>query len=107
MRRKCPACGAEVVQLSLSNVRRRRMLTCTQCGVKLEIAVPGATYGLVTLSAVILGSMLVPALFMLMFEKRWAMVALTIALLFALILGSNEFLNRRTTVQLAPGQRPG
>jgi uncharacterized protein (DUF983 family) len=109
MRRDCPACGADTVGLSLSSVRRKRRVTCTQCGAKLEVVVPGALYGFVTLSAVILGSMLVPTLLMMMFEKRWAMTALAIALLFALILGSNEFLNRRSTVQQAPEQvpRPG
>jgi uncharacterized protein (DUF983 family) len=102
MRRNCPACGADTVQLSLSSVSRKRRVTCTQCGAKLEILIPGGPYSLVTLSAVILGSMLVPTLLMMMFEKRWAMVALAIALLFALILGSNELLNRRATVQRAP-----
>ena len=100
-RRNCPACGADSVQLSLSNVRRKRRITCTQCGAKLEIAIPGAQYALVTMTAVILGSMLVPTLFMMMFEKRWAMVALAVALLFALIFGSNELLNRRATVHRA------
>ena len=99
--RNCPACGADSVPLSLSNVRRKRRITCTQCGTKLEIITPGAQYSLVTLSAVILGSMLVPTLFMMMFEKRWAMIALAVGLLFALILGSNEFLNRRAVVQRA------
>jgi len=106
MRRNCPACGADTVQLSLSSVRRKRRVTCTQCGAKLEVVIPGGLYSLVTLSAIILGSMLVPTLFMMMFDKRWAMVALAVALLFALILGSNEFLNRRATVQLAPAQGP-
>jgi uncharacterized protein (DUF983 family) len=103
-RRHCPACGADSVPLSLSNVRRKRRVTCTQCGTKLEVIIPGAQYSLVTLSAVILGSMLVPTLFMMMFEKRWAMVALSVALLFALIFGSNELLNRRAIVQRADGK---
>jgi uncharacterized protein (DUF983 family) len=102
MRRHCPACGADTVQLSLSSVRRNRRVTCTQCGAKLEVVIPGAFYSLVTLAAVILGSMLVPTLFMMMFEKRWAMIGLALALLFALIFGSNELLNRRATVRLAP-----
>jgi uncharacterized protein (DUF983 family) len=101
-RRHCPACGVDSVQLSLSNVRRKRRITCTQCGAKLEVTVPGGLYVLVTFTALILGSMLVPALFMLMFEKRWASIALAVALLFALIFGSNELLNRRATVQRAP-----
>jgi uncharacterized protein (DUF983 family) len=109
MRRHCPACGADTVQLSLTSVRRKRAFTCPQCGAKLEIVIPGGTYSLVTLTAVILGSMLVPTLFMMMFEKRWAMVALAVALLFALIFGSNELLNRRAVVQRTPerGLRPG
>jgi Na+(H+)/acetate symporter ActP len=89
------------VQLSLSNVRRRRQVTCHSCGTKLEIVVPTALYSLVTLSAVVLGSMLVPVLLMSIFEKKWAAIALAIALLFALIFGSNELLNRRATVQRA------
>jgi uncharacterized protein (DUF983 family) len=93
------------VRLSLSDVRRKRRVTCTQCGAKLEVVVPGGLYSLVTITAVILGSMLVPALFMLMFEKRWAMVVLAVALLFALIFGSNELLNRRATVQRADTPR--
>jgi uncharacterized protein (DUF983 family) len=101
-RRNCPACGADSVALSLSNVRRKRRVTCTQCGAKLEIIVPAGPYALVTWTAVILGSMLVPVLIMLMFEKRWPTIALAIALLFALIFGSNELLNRRATVQRAP-----
>jgi uncharacterized protein (DUF983 family) len=109
MRRNCPACGADTVYLSLSSVRRKRRVTCTQCGAKLEVVIPGGLYSLVTLAAVILGSMLVPTLFMMMFERRWVMVTLAVALLFALIFGSNEFLNRRATVQRAPEQipRPG
>ena len=35
--RKCPACGAESIPLSLSNVRRRRAATCNACGAKVEI----------------------------------------------------------------------
>ena len=89
------------MQLSLSNVSRRRRATCPQCGTKLEIIAPAGIYTLVTLSAVILGSMLVPVLFMSIFEKKWAAIALAIALLFALIFGSNELLNRRATVQRA------
>ena len=89
------------MQLSLSNVRRRRQVTCNSCGTKLEIVVPTGIYSLVTLSAVILGSMLVPVLLMSIFEKKWAAIALSIALFFALIFGSNELLNRRATVQRA------
>ena len=89
------------MQLSLSNVRRRRQVTCHSCGTRLDIVVPTAVYSLVTLSAVILGSMLVPVLLMSIFEKKWAAIALAIALLFALIFGSNELLNRRATVQRA------
>lgn len=100
-RRICPECGAASVHLSLYNVRRKRMFTCPQCGAKLEIVIPGALYGAITFTAAILGSLLVPVLLMLMFEKRWAMIALAIALLFALIFGSNELLNRRATVQRA------
>ncbi|HYJ41216.1 MAG TPA: hypothetical protein VEW08_10510 [Steroidobacteraceae bacterium] len=98
-RRSCPQCGVDSVQLSLANVRRRRRVTCHSCGTKLEIVVPTALYTLVTLSAVILGSMLVPVLLMSIFEKKWTAIALAVALLFALIFGSNELLNRRATVQ--------
>jgi uncharacterized protein (DUF983 family) len=101
-RRLCPQCGAESVQLSLSNVSRRRRVTCTQCGTKLEVVVPTGIYSLVTFTAVILGSMLLPALLMLMFDRRWAMVALAVALFFALIFGTNELLNRRAIVQRPP-----
>jgi hypothetical protein len=45
--------------------------------------------------------MLVPVLLMSIFEKKWTAIALAIALLFALIFGSNELLNRRATVQRA------
>jgi len=106
-RRHCPVCMADSVQLSLYDVRRRRPVSCTQCGAKLEIVVPGGLYGLVTFTAVILGSMLVPTLLMLMFEKRWAMIALAVGLLFALIFGSNELLNRRAVVQRAPQKGQG
>jgi len=98
-RRNCLQCGVDSVQLSLANVRRRRQVTCHACGTKLEIIVPTGIYTLVTMSAVILGSMLVPVLLMSIFEKKWSAVALAIALLFALIFGSNELLNRRATVQ--------
>ncbi len=101
-RRNCPECGADSIQLSLFNVRRRRRVTCTQCGAKLDIIVPGGQYTLVTWTAAILGSMLVPVLIMLMFDRQWATIALAIGLLFALIFGSNELLNRRATVQRAP-----
>ena len=101
-RRDCPACGADTVRLSLANVRRKRQATCPQCGAKLEIVIATGLYTLVTLTPVVLGSMLLPVMIMLMFEKRWAMITLAMALLFALIFGSNELLNRRATVQRAP-----
>ena len=104
-RRECAACGANSVPLSLASVRRKRRFSCPECGVKLEIVIPGGFYSFVTLLAVIFASMLVPVLFMLMFERRWAMVVLAIVLLFALIFGSNELLNRRVTVQRA-SERP-
>jgi hypothetical protein len=88
----------------LSNVRQRRRVTCTQCGTKLEIVVPGGIYVLITFTAVILGSMLVPVLLMSIFEKKWGAIALAISLLFALIFGSNELLNRRAAVQRAGGE---
>ena len=100
-RRKCPACEAESIRLSVINVRRKRQVTCASCGAKLEVVVPPGIYSLISLTAAILGSMLVPVLIMLMFEKRWAMIALSIALLFVLIFGSNELLNRQATVQRA------
>ena len=104
-RRKCPACGADSIQLSLSNVKRTRSVTCNSCGEKLEIVIPGGSYTLVTLGAVILGSMLLPVILMSMFEKRWAMVGLAIALLFVLIFGTNELLNRQATLQRAKAPR--
>jgi uncharacterized protein (DUF983 family) len=102
MRRHCPECAADSISLSLYNVSRKRKVTCTQCGAKLEVVVPHVLYGFVTFTAAILGSMLVPVLLMLMFERRWAMVALAVALLFALIFGANELFNRRADVQKAP-----
>jgi hypothetical protein len=35
------------------------------------------------------------------FEKKWPMVALEVVLLFVLIFGTNELLNRQATVQRA------
>jgi uncharacterized protein (DUF983 family) len=103
-RRKCPACGADSVALSLSNVRRRRDATCKSCGARIEIVIANSTYTLVTLAAVILGSMLLPTILMSIFEKKWSMVALEVVLLFVLIFGTNELLNRQATVQRAsPG----
>ena len=98
-RRKCPACGAESIPLSISNVRRRRDATCNACGAKVEIVISSGTYTLVTLAAVILGSMLLPTILMSMFYKKWPMVALEVVLLFVLIFGTNELLNRQATVQ--------
>jgi hypothetical protein len=106
MRRSCPACGADSIQLSLSNVGRRRRVTCSQCGAKLEIVVPSGLYGLVTWTSAILGSMLVPVLLLLTFARQWPTLALAIALLIALILGSNELLNRRAIVQRSPAPDP-
>jgi len=100
----CPACSAESVPLSLSNVKRRRAITCTSCGANLEVVIPGGLYVFVTLAAVVFGSMLLPTIVMSMFEKKWAMVALAVGLLFVLIFGTNAFLNRRATVQLADGR---
>src|SRR5262245_22264511 len=104
-RRKCPACSAESIQLSIANVRRKRNVSCRACGANLEIVIPGSTYGLVTLAAVILGSMLLPTILMSIFDKKWAMVALEVALLFVLIFGTNELLNRQATIQRV-GPRP-
>ena len=97
-RRKCPACGADSIPLSLSNVRRKRAATCNACGAKVEIVISNGTYTLVTLSAVILGSMLLPSILMSIFYKKWPMVALEVVLLFVLIFGTNELLNRQATV---------
>jgi uncharacterized protein (DUF983 family) len=101
-RRNCPDCGADSVELLLFHVRRKRRVTCNQCGSKLEIVVPAAVYNLVTWTSAILGTMLVPFLLLFMFAKEWATLVLAIALLFALIFGSNVLLNRRATVQRAP-----
>src|SRR6478752_7774679 len=103
-RLKCPACGADSVPLSLSNVRRRRLLSCTACGANLEITIPNGLYTLVTLAAVVFGSMLVPTILMSLFDKKWGMVALAIALMFAIIFGTNVLLNRRASVRLAGGR---
>jgi hypothetical protein len=100
-RRQCPACGADSVHLSIASVRRKRRVTCAQCSEKLEVVIDAGFYTLVTVTAVVLGSMLLPSMVGLLLEKRWAMIALAIALLFALIFGSNELLNRRATVQRA------
>ena len=105
-RLSCPACRAESVPLSLSNVKRKRTVACGSCGAKLEVVIPNALYTLVTLVAVILGSMSVPVMLMSIFEKKWGMVALAVVLLFVLIFGTNLLLNRQATVQLARGQVP-
>ena len=100
-RLKCPACGAEVVRPPVTNVRARRFLTCTACGVPLQIVIPYGLYAIFTLCAVIAGSMLIPTIFMAWFEKKWMMLALDVALLFTIFFGTNVLLNRRTTVELA------
>jgi hypothetical protein len=105
-RRDCPVCGADSVRLSLLNVRRRRKFTCVACGSKLEITVPSLPYALTTWTAAILGSMLAPVLIVVMLARQWGTIALSIGLFVALILGSNEFLNRRATVQRAPEPDP-
>jgi len=71
------------------------------CGAKLEVVIPGALYTLVTLVAVILGSMSVPVMLMSIFEKKWGMVALAVVLLFVLIFGTNLLLNRQATARLS------
>jgi uncharacterized protein (DUF983 family) len=106
MRRNCPICGADSVRLSLYNVKRRRQVTCHACGGKVEIAVPGGPYHAITLTVAILGSLVAPLLIVMIFTKQWATMALAIVLLFALIFASNEFLNRRVTVQRAPEPDP-
>jgi hypothetical protein len=50
--------------------------------------------------------MLVPFLLLFVLAKEWPTLALSIALLAALIFGSNVFLNRRATVQRAPEPDP-
>lgn len=105
-RLNCPACHAESIALSLANVKRRRSVSCNSCGAKLEAVIPNGLYALVTLVAVILGSMSVPVMLMSAFEKKWGAVALVVVLLFALILGTNLLLNRQAAVQLARGQAP-
>jgi hypothetical protein len=105
-RLKCPDCGAGSVPLSLSDVRRKRRVTCNQCGSKLEIVVPAGIYSLVTWTSAILGTTLAPFLLLFALAKEWLTVALSIALLAALIFGSNAFLNRRATVQRAPEPDP-
>ena len=107
-RLKCSVCSADSVQLSLSNVKRKRSVTCDSCGAKLDVVIPGGLYTLVTLAAVILGSMLIPVTLMSVFEKKWGTVALAVVLLFVLIFGTNLLLNRQATVQPArmpPGSR--
>ena len=101
MRRNCPECGARTVRLSLFNVRRKRSVSCGQCGSSLAVVIPAGKYHLITLTASVLASLLVPVILMMMFARQWTKVALAIGLIFALILGSNELLNRRATVQPA------
>jgi len=85
----------------VTNVRARRFLTCNACGVPLSIVIPYGLYAIFTLCAVIAGSLLIPTILMSIFERKWMMVALCVALLFAIFLGTNVFLNRRTTVQFS------
>jgi len=80
-------------------VRRKRDASCSACGAKVEIVIANGTYTIVTLAAVVLGSMLLPTILMSIFEKKWAKVALEVVLLFVLIFGTNELLNRQATVQ--------
>jgi hypothetical protein len=105
-RRDCAVCGADSIRLSILNVGRRRRVTCVHCGAKLEIVVPSLPYNLTIWTAAILGSMLAPVLIVMMLGRQWGTVALSIALFFALIFGSNEFLNRRATVRRAPESDP-
>lgn len=106
LRRDCAVCGADSIRLSIFNVRRTRRVTCVHCGAKLEIVVPSLPYNLTTWTAAILVSMLAPVLIVMMLARQWGTVSLSIALFFALIFGSNEFLNRRATVHRAPGPDP-
>ena len=75
-------------------------------GTKLEIVVPAGIYNLVTWTSALLATMLAPLLLLFIFAKEWATLALSIALLSALIFGSNVLLNRRATVQRAPEPDP-
>jgi len=56
--------------------------------------------------ATILASLLVPAFLMLAFARKWTTIALGVVLLLALLIGSNELLNRRAVVQRAPEPGP-
>ncbi|HEU5134902.1 MAG TPA: hypothetical protein VFU13_07140 [Steroidobacteraceae bacterium] len=105
-RRQCPQCKADSVELSLLNVKRLRRVTCPPCGAKLEIVVPDLPYRLVTWTVAILASLLAPTFLVLVFARQWATIGLAVVLLFALIFGSNEMLNRRATVQLAAEPDP-
>jgi hypothetical protein len=105
-RLSCPVCRADSVPLPLSNVKRRRSVTCNSCGAKFEVVIPGGLYTLVTLGAVVLGSMSLPVMLMSVFEKKWGMVALVVVMLFVLIFGTNLLLNRQAAVHIAQGQVP-
>jgi hypothetical protein len=105
-RHECPACGADSVLLSLMNVRRRREFTCPQCAAKLEIIVPGWPYHLTTGTVSIVGTLLVPVFLLFFFAQQWLWVVALIALLVAMMLGSNVFLRRRSVVRRAPEPDP-
>jgi uncharacterized protein (DUF983 family) len=103
-RLSCPVCRADSVPLSLYDVKRTRSVTCNACGANLEVVIPGGLYMLITLGAVVLGSMSLPVMLMSVFEKKWSMVALVVVMLFVLIFGTNLLLNRQASVQLARGR---
>jgi uncharacterized protein (DUF983 family) len=99
--RHCPRCGDPGIRLPMFISRRRRPVTCTSCGVKLERVLPGvAYYSIMTLIGLLTEVAALPLLF-LVFLQQWLWIAVYIVALVAIHLGVSAFLNSRARVEFA------
>lgn len=98
--RDCPACSAPSIVLKSFSSRRRRAVTCTNCGQRVEIVYPKAWYYALSLAAGLLAELSILPLLFLVILQQWAWIAVVIT---AFTLGNylaTAFLNARATIRL-------
>lgn len=99
--RTCPGCNAPTVSLPLFTTRRRRPITCTNCGARLERVLPGVPYYALSFITALLLEAALPIALILVFFRQWVWVGLIVAGLLAINLAVSAFLNARTRVEYA------
>ena len=99
--RDCPACGAPTIVLPAISSRRRRPVTCTSCGRRLEVVYPKAWYYTLSLATGLLAELSIIPLLLLLISRQWAWIATVVTGFMLVNYLATAFLNARAAVRPA------